>query len=127
MATVVLSLAEFKNNARCLWNAEVSVILESRLDKETTNRYMMGDILAYVNKFKNFKSRSDVQEAREFATKKENEGFPIHDFELAIINNCGISSEEEARELLPTLHDKFVNRGDELQKFLDDLNGKHSG
>ncbi|GAB5370488.1 hypothetical protein AAMO2058_001497500 [Amorphochlora amoebiformis] len=123
-----LQLGEDFKDARCLWNAEVAIILEATVKKagnKLKSLAMIEETLNYVNKFKNFKTKPAVTEARKFATEEMKKDI-IEEFEMAVINNCGIFTAEEAMELIPTLNDKFSNRQHELQDFLDELASRFS-
>eukprot|EP00954_Amorphochlora_amoebiformis_P012609 986422-Amorphochlora_amoeboformis.AAC.1 len=64
-----LQLGEDFKDARCLWNAEVAIILEATVKKagnKLKSLAMIEETLNYVNKFKNFKTKPAVTEARKY-------------------------------------------------------------
>lgn len=115
----------------CLWNAEVKLILEhqlgknrSREDGEATvspNDKMIRDCLNYVTEFNSYSNKEAVRDAKEAIKKyQEDTENPVHEFEIACLNNLNIEDVDEARALIPTLADKFEDP-DDLQKLLNDL------
>mmetsp|Transcript_2105 Transcript_2105/g.3029 ORF Transcript_2105/g.3029 Transcript_2105/m.3029 type:complete len:141 (+) Transcript_2105:110-532(+) len=118
--------SDFKD-ARCLWNDEVRIILKKAMEispGKFKNPGMIEDTLNYVTKFSNFKGKEDVSKARTFTSQEMEKGTLEH-FEVAVLNNNGVITAEEALELVPSLNDKFPSgRMDELQTFLDNLSDK---
>jgi len=125
---------DFQTKALCLWNAEVSIILERRLDVEHagpdstaedltsptghTNE-IIKQTLDYVRLFSNYKNREAMGEAK-LLGERMCKSYKLDPFEVAVINNLNIETVEEALSLIPTLKDKFSDEK-ELEKFLDDL------
>mmetsp|Transcript_38492 Transcript_38492/g.61753 ORF Transcript_38492/g.61753 Transcript_38492/m.61753 type:complete len:173 (+) Transcript_38492:45-563(+) len=126
-----LKLGKEFHEAHCLWNAEVAVILDTVIKRETLsdrNKDLVKTTLDYVNKFKYFPTKEMAKKAREYVednTKPDRKGgkpgIDIEQFEVAEMANTGIFQAEEARELLPTVKEKFEGREDELEDFLSGL------
>jgi len=126
----LLQLGPDFQKAKCLWNSEVKVIFEHRLeqlkksDSDSTvasispSEKMLNDCLAYVSLFGTYNNKQAIAEAKELMTKYKDKD--VHEFEIACLNNLGIEEVDEARALVPTLKEKFEDDG-ELQQLLEDL------
>jgi len=111
----LLKLGHDFNNARCLLNSEVAILLEHRKerDRETEMKPMFIKTLDYVEKFSRYKNKSNVNEIREMLEK-----FELKSYEIASLANLAPESVEEAVSLIPSLQ-SYSN--DELQEVINSL------
>lgn len=115
-----LKLGPDFNEAQCLLNSEVAILLETSQqahetdegEAELSNVFMK--TLNYVKQFSRFKNKTAVKEVRNLLTKKN-----LEEFEIASLANLCPETPEEAKSLMPTLQPKFND--DDLEIILNDL------
>ena len=117
--------------AECMWHAEVAVVLEneleelgedeSELDSQNQGNLILKQTLDYVRSFKKYRNVNASSEARTQLLGKGGryEQFNLHNFEVAVINNLGIESADEAYSLVPSLVNKIDK--DNLDQLLEDI------
>ncbi|ELR25354.1 DNAdirected RNA polymerase II subunit rpb4, putative [Acanthamoeba castellanii str. Neff] len=108
-------------NANCLLNSEVAILLEHRQqtaavqeegEAELSNVFLK--TLSYVQRFSRYKTKAAVKEVRSLLTEKE-----LEEFEIAALSNLCPETAEEAKSLIPSLAKRFDD--EELQSVLNDL------
>jgi len=118
--------ADFEE-ARCLWNAEVAIILEhhgrereaneSETVSSTTNASaMIQSTLSYARRFQHYNNREALADARRLSDRLR-----LHAFESAVLNNLNVEAADEAITLVPTLKERFQPDDKLLEKYLNDI------
>ncbi len=115
------------DNARPLWNSEVSLILDFELQERQLDTAAANDgaiqliqtTLEYVRRYNNFPNKASIDSAHALVQK-----YPITPFELAMLNNLQIDDPDECQSLIPTIGLK-VQRGEltmeQIEQLLADL------
>jgi len=117
-----LKLGRDFQEAQCLLNSEVAILLETSQqelgeenegkDAEMSSVFLK--TMNYVKRFSRYKNKAAVKEVRSILTKKN-----LEEFEIASLSNLLPETEEEAKSLIPTLSFKFDD--EELESVLTDL------
>mmetsp|Transcript_41011 Transcript_41011/g.92852 ORF Transcript_41011/g.92852 Transcript_41011/m.92852 type:complete len:145 (-) Transcript_41011:118-552(-) len=97
----VLKLGPNFQNAKCLMNAEVALILQMKLQNMAPGTQQKSDFtkaFEYVNRVKQFTDRDTVKRVRDDLEKKNYE-----DFEIVQLGNLLPGDAEEAKTLIPSL------------------------
>jgi len=115
-----LKLGSDFNEAQCLLNSEVAILLETSQqaheadDSEAELSQVFIKTLNYVKTFSRYKNKTAVKEVRSLLTKKN-----LEEFEISSLANLCPDTAEEAKSLIPSLSTKFTD--DELEQTLADL------
>ncbi|KAL1523195.1 hypothetical protein AB1Y20_018148 [Prymnesium parvum] len=89
-------------DAACLLNSEVALMLESRLTNSAPSTQQKGNFLKayeYVNRVKTFRDRENTTRARAELDKKKE----LHGFERVQLGNLCLDEPDEAMKLIPSL------------------------
>jgi len=113
-----LRLGKDFQDAPCLLNAEVALILENKLQNSSAGAQQKSDFLKayeYVNRVKMYRDREAVQHVRNELEKRD-----YHDFERVQLGNLCPDDAEEAKTLIPSL--RMPERNIESGTLTDTLN-----
>ncbi|XP_067950910.1 DNA-directed RNA polymerase II subunit RPB4-like [Watersipora subatra] len=114
---------EFEN-AETLLVSEVNMLLEHRqkqneeAEEEQELSKVFMKTLNYAQRFSKYKNRETISAIRVLLQKR------FHKFELAAIANLAPETAEEAKTLIPSLEERFLD--EDLQPILDDIKSKRS-
>ena len=109
--------------AEALLSSEVYLLLEHRRaqSEQSDELAEMSQVflktLAYTQRLAHFKNRETIRALRQLLSSK-----PLHKFELAQLGNLCPDTAEEAKGLLPSLHNKLDDG--ELDEILKDMHSK---
>ena len=96
-----LSLGKVFENADCLLNCEVAVMMEEIAAADEKVPDSFHEVLEYVRKFSKFKQRTAVNEVEDLLALEAYSD--LHPFQRASIANLLPETIEEARALIPSL------------------------
>mmetsp|Transcript_14753 Transcript_14753/g.20599 ORF Transcript_14753/g.20599 Transcript_14753/m.20599 type:complete len:133 (+) Transcript_14753:315-713(+) len=108
-------------NAQCLLYAEVAILLEFKEKErhETEPSEVFRKTLKYTQQLSHFKTKQSANEVRALLTRKD-----LFPFEIASMANLVPGTADEARSLIPTLHDKLEDA--EIEEILNDMKAYES-
>eukprot|EP00697_Spironema_sp_BW2_P012294 gnl/Spiro4/28511_TR14096_c0_g1_i1.p1 gnl/Spiro4/28511_TR14096_c0_g1~~gnl/Spiro4/28511_TR14096_c0_g1_i1.p1 ORF type:complete len:139 (+),score=36.49 gnl/Spiro4/28511_TR14096_c0_g1_i1:49-417(+) len=87
-------------NAKCLMNSEVAVILECLQAEKQELRQSFTKTLTHVQRFSRYRNREAVKEVRDVLDRFRPE---LQHYEKALIGNLNPYNAEEARYIIPSL------------------------
>ena len=119
-----LKLGEDFVKAKCLMNAEVSLVLQRKYeqlqqladDPSSQISQVFEKSLQYVRRFSRYQNPDAVKQVREVLTRNQ-----LHEFEVCVIGNLCPETVEEAKALAPSITKGGRMDDEKIETMLTDL------